>query len=330
MNTVQVKPTERAHALPLPSLAIYGMLAFCLISWASSYIAIKVAVSSMQPHHVAVLRFAVASIVLAFFLPKAKPTMPAAGDIVKLFAYGASGIAVYSVLLCAAERAVGAGTASFIIGIAPIFTAVLASLWLKEKLSKRAWIGLAIAFAGAGLMSVGKSSGLMLSLEVVGLLVAAMLSGLSLTVQKSLLNRISPLACTIYGVWAGTILLLPFLPEALQAASHAPMVAVWSVVYLGVVPAAIGYIFWAFVLAHTPAGRAAAFLYLVPAVAALQSAAMLGEIPTSWEVAGSVVIMLAVLGASPNVSEKIQKVISTLSNVVKQATRTKPLCKECD
>jgi drug/metabolite transporter (DMT)-like permease len=330
MNLVKNKAASGPHASSLSQVAIYGMLAFCLISWASSYLAIKVAVATFEPHHVAVLRFAVASLVLAFFLPRARPTMPSRSDFGKLFLYGASGIAIYSVLLCAAERGVGAGTASFIIGIAPIFTAVLASLVLKEKMSKRAWAGLAVAFAGAGMMSVGKSSGLFVSFEIMALLAAAMLSALSLTVQKSLLNRISPLACTIYSVWAGTLLLCPFLPDALKACAHAPMTAIVSVVYLGIVPAAIGYIFWSFVLAHTPAGRAAAFLYLVPAVAAVQSAVLLGELPTSWEVAGSAVIMLAVVGASPAFGSKLDSFARTVVDAMRQAMRTKPLCEDCE
>jgi drug/metabolite transporter (DMT)-like permease len=320
----------KESALPLSGMAIIAMIAFCVLSWASSYIAIKVAVGSFEPHQVAVLRFVVASIVLAFFLPQAKATIPTRSDVVKLFAYGVTGIAVYQVLLAAAERGIGAGTASFIIGIAPIFTAIMAAIWLKEDLSPRAWIGLAIAFAGAAMMSAGKSDGLFLSLEVILLLVAAVLSAISLTVQKNMLNTMSPLACTIYGVWAGTLLLLPFLPEALVRAAAAPSQAVFSVVYLGVVPAALGYICWSFMLKHTPAGRAAAFLYLVPAAAALQSAVLLGELPTSFEIGGAVLIMVAVIGASKNFGDKMSTLMQSAALVWKEATRTKPLCEECD
>lgn len=331
LNLVKSKTAPTKLAPSVPQLAIYGMLAFCMIAWGSSYIAIKIAVASLEPHHIAVMRFVVASLILALFLPRARPTLPSRGDVGKLLIYGACGIAIYNVLLCEAERVLSAGTASFITGMSPIFTAVLASLLLKEDMSKRAWAGLAIAFVGAGLMSAGKSSGgFIISMEVVALLVAAFLGALSHIVQKNLLGRISPLACTIYSVWAGTLLLLPALPEAVKAATHAPAAAVLSVVYLGVVPAAIGYVFWSFVLAHLPAARAAVFLYLVPAFAAIQSAVLLGEIPTSWEVAGGAVIMLAVLGSSPLFAEKMESLWRNAIAMAKEATRTKPLCEECD
>lgn len=330
LNLVKSKNAPTKFAPSVPQLAIYGMLAFCMIAWGSSYIAIKIAVASLEPHHIAVLRFVVASLILALFLPRARPTLPSRGDVGKLFIYGASGIAIYNVLLCEAERVLSAGTASFITGMSPIFTAVLASLLLKEDMSKKAWVGLAIAFVGAGLMSAGKSSGAFISMEVLALLFAAFLGALSHIVQKSLLSRITPLACTIYSVWAGTLLLLPALPDAVKAITHAPAAAVLSVVYLGVVPAAIGYVFWSFVLAHLPAGRAAVFLYLVPAFAAIQSAVLLGEIPTSWEVAGGAVIMLAVLGSSPMFAEKMESLWRNTIAMVKEATRTKPLCEKCD
>lgn len=312
---------DQQPKMPFAPLTVYAMLAFCLLSWASSYTAIKVAVVHFEPHHVASLRFAVASLVLAPFLAFAKPTMPSRGDLGRLLLYGASGIAVYNVLLCTAERGVNAGTASFIVGIAPIFAAVLAAVCLKEKLSAGGWIALAVAFVGAAMMSAGKTGGLCLSMEVLALLAAAVLSGISLTVQKSLLNRITPLACTIYTVWAGTLLLLPFLPGALCAASKAPTHAVLSVVYLGAVPVAIGYVFWSFVMKHTNVGRAAAFLYFVPALAALQACVFLREVPSCWEVAGGAVIMLAVLGSSPASAGKL----GAIRAAFRESMRTKPM-----
>ena len=58
------------------------------------------------------------------------------------------------------------------------------------------------------------------------------------------------------------------------------------VVYLGVVPTALGFATWAFALNRTSAGRMGSVTYLIPPIAILLGWALLAETPPWLAVAG--------------------------------------------
>jgi drug/metabolite transporter (DMT)-like permease len=68
-----------------------------------------------------------------------------------------------------------------------------------------------------------------------------------------------------------------------------------AAIYLGVFPAALGYVSWAYALARIPACRAASFLYLVPAVTLGIAWFWLGEWPTWLALFGGVIAMSGVI-----------------------------------
>ena len=98
--------------------------------------------------------------------------------------------------------------------------------------------------------------------------------------QKHYLRRYSALEFTTYAVWAGTLMLLVFSRGALDTVLAAPVGATLAVVYLGVFPAAIGYVAWAFVLSSWSASRATTALFAVPVLSVLIAWVWLGEVPT--------------------------------------------------
>ena len=91
--------------------------------------------------------------------------------------------------------------------------------------------------------------------------------------QKQALATVDPIAVTWFGALAGAVATLPFLPGAGSTRIRAP--SRWwvtaGVVYLGIVPTAIAFLFWTYALARTSAGRMAASSSLVPGIAVLLS-----------------------------------------------------------
>jgi uncharacterized membrane protein len=72
-----------------------------------------------------------------------------------MFLCGLAGIALYNITLNTGQQTVAAGAASFIVNSAPILTALLALVFLKERFTVWGWIGTVISFGGIALIASG-------------------------------------------------------------------------------------------------------------------------------------------------------------------------------
>lgn len=265
-----------------------------VVLWASAFAGIRAALPAYGPWHLAVLRFGVASLVLAGVATlRGLPRVPW-GDAPRVLACAALGITTYNLALNYGELTVSAGAASFLVNTAPVFTALLAVPTLGERLPRGAWLGSLVALGGVGLIAAGEGAGLRWSPGVPWVLLAAVAQAGNFVLQKPLLARHSPLTVVALLIWAGTALMLPLAGGLAETVHAAPAAATWSVVYLGVFPGALAYLVWAVALRRWSAGRTAGFLYLVPAVALLVAWLWLSELPGPLSVAGGAVVLAGV------------------------------------
>jgi drug/metabolite transporter (DMT)-like permease len=272
-------------------------IAVTLTTWASAFVAIRHAVRGFPPGSLALIRFGIASAVLAtyvFGIRRRAPARLARRDVAGFALIGVVGIVIYHVALNAGERTVSAGAASLLINTGPIWTALIAIAFLGERLGVRGWIGTAVAFVGAVLVSVGSSGGVRFDGDVALVVIASVSQAVYFVLQKPYLRRYGALDATCYAIWFGTICLLPFAPEAIRALSTASRAEIASAVYLGVVPGAIGYVTWIYTLSHMPASRAASLLYIVPFLVFVIAWAFLGESPALLALAGGIPILIGV------------------------------------
>ena len=272
-------------------------IAITLITWASAFVAIRHAVQGFPPGSLALIRFGIASVVLAIYvfgIRRSAPSRLNLRDLAGFSLIGLIGIVVYHVALNAGERTVSAGAASLLINTGPIWTALIAIAFLGERLGPRGWIGTSVAFLGAALVSVGSAGGVRFDGDVALVVIASVAQAVYFVLQKPYLKRFGALDATCYSIWIGAILLLPFAHEAMGALSTASDAEIASAVYLGVVPGAIGYFTWIYTLTHMPASRAASLLYLVPFIVFVIAWSVLGESPGWLSLAGGVPILIGV------------------------------------
>ncbi len=280
-----------ARPSDLPGLAA-GLVT--VTAWGSAFVAIRAAADELSPGALALGGS-------SSRLSSSRPSRSCAGSpyrSVETWSRSRSSgswLGVYSTTLNAAEHRVDAGTAAMLINTGPILIAILAGLVLHEGFPPRLFAGCAVAFAGTVLIGIGSARSEGSSLLGVALcLVAAAAYAVAVVVQKPVLARVSSLQVTWLACIAATLACLPFAPRLATETAAGGASAVGWVIYLGLVPTALGFVSWAFALNRTSAGRMAALAYLIPVVAVVLGWALLDEVPARLAVVGGVLCLAGV------------------------------------
>jgi uncharacterized membrane protein len=174
--------------------------------WASAFVGIRAAGPHFAPGPLAVGRLLIGSIVLGLIVAIRREPLPARRDLPAIVLCGLLWFALYNVALNAGERHVDAGTASMIIRVGPVMTAILAGLFLGEGFSSNVFAGGAIALAGAAVIAAASEGGGVVNADgvLLCLLAAAAYAG-GVVTEKVVLRRVSPLqtvfVCCLRARW---------------------------------------------------------------------------------------------------------------------------------
>jgi drug/metabolite transporter (DMT)-like permease len=269
-------------------------LLLTVVLWASAFPAIRAGLRAYSFDDLVLLRFLTASIVLTLIWIIRGLPLPRWSDIPVLAILGVIGFTLYPLALTFGQQTVSAGAASILVNLSPVFTAILASMFLDERLSATGWLGTIVAFSGACILSLQRGVEIGSMRGLVAILLAALYQGIHFTILKSLLRRYDAVSLTIFSAWAGTAANLLFLPGLAEAFVDAPRAATAAVVFLGVFPTALATIAWSYALVRIPAPQAASFLYLVPPIAVVIAVVWLGEPISARAVVGGMLAMLGV------------------------------------
>ncbi len=279
---------DRAPALDTATIVA---LVVTVVAWASAFPAIRAGLASFGPAELGAVRFTVAAIPAAIFLAITRPKLPSLAESWRFVYGGIVFVAFYTTLLNFGEVTVSAGAASFIINVAPIMVALMATFMLGERFSRLAWLGTLVSFAGIGLIALGEGDGLKIDQGALMILGAAFCTASTAIVQKPLFRNHKPLSVSAWNMVIGAVALLPLLPAGVEQAMVANTEALVSAIYLGIVPSFIAYGSYAVALSRLPASRATNFLYLVPPTATVMGFVWLSEVPGLAGIIGGLMAM---------------------------------------
>lgn len=184
----------------------FFMAFITILIWGSTFAAIGASLEGgYEAGHLVLVRYLIASLLFLIYalFNRKQFKKPTKNDLLKIIILGWVGISVYHIGVTFGIQTIPAGTAGMLIGAAPIFTAVIAMLVLKERLTVLGWVGLGVGFAGIVLIAVG-SSGSSFSLASGALFVlgAAIATSIFFVFQKPLLTRYNPIELTAHFTWA--------------------------------------------------------------------------------------------------------------------------------
>jgi drug/metabolite transporter (DMT)-like permease len=188
-----------------------------------------------------------------------------------------------------------AGITSVLNATTPMFGAIVAFLWLKDKLSLSAVFGLVLGFVGVYFLMFDK---LVIAQEDVMLptlavMLASLCYGISANITKRYLTGVKPLALATGSQVSATLVLLPislfFIPETMPSDS-----AMLSVLLLGILCTGIAYVIFFRLITFLGPTKAISVTYLIPVFGLFWGVIFLNEIITSWMMLGCAFVLTGV------------------------------------
>ncbi|XAZ49117.1 DMT family transporter [Pseudomonas simiae] len=253
---------------------------------------------SYGPGQLALLRFLIASVFMAGVALVMGIGRPRLWDLPWLLVLSFFGVFLHHTSLNYGQQFVTAGASSVLAQSAPLFSVLIAFFCLKERVSLWRWSCVLLGLLGVLVVIWGDHGVGNIDPRGLLLLLAAVSWSLYFAIQKHYAHRYSPLTMACYMVWGGTLMLCVNLPGLSSAVVQAPLPENLAVLVLGIFPSALAYLAWGYVLKHVEVSRASVAMYLIPPVAMMMAATLLGEHITLQVVLGGVIVLASVAAIS--------------------------------
>lgn len=267
-----------------------------ILIWGTTFISTKVLLNTFTPIEILFIRFAIGYLALWLVLPHRLRLKDRRQEWCFLCA-GLCGVTLYYLLENIALTFTLASNVGVIISIAPFFTAIFGYLFLHgERPGMRFFAGFALAMAGICLISFGGDAAL--SINPLGDLLAvgaAIIWALYSTLTKKISGFGYPtIQSTRRTFFYGILFMVPVLSAMgfqVKAAELANTANLLNLVYLGLGASALCFVTWNLAVRVLGAVKTSVYIYMVPVITTVFSAAILHEKITLTTVCGIVLTL---------------------------------------
>jgi drug/metabolite transporter (DMT)-like permease len=287
-----VSPSLIPLRLPLPAL----IAAFCLL-WASAFAVAKFAIADCPPLLLLTARFLLAGVVVLGTAALYRvPWNLGRRDLLIFALLGIANQAVYLGLSYVGIASISSGLAALVISANPVLTAVLAAVFLGERMSWRKGVGLLLGVAGVAFVVASRLGGSLDHPAGIAFMIAALISLVGGTI---LYKKFAPTG----GLWIGNgvqslaagLVLLPF---AVRFESIADIVPTWrlaaSLAYLALAVSIFAYLIWFHLLDVSSATVASSYHFLMPPLGMMFGWLLLREQVAPNDILGIVPVTLGI------------------------------------
>jgi drug/metabolite transporter (DMT)-like permease len=264
--------------------------------WGASFLFMRLGVVEFGPLPTAAVRVGIAA---AFLLPLM--LWKGHGPVFRqhwraVCLVGLLNSAIPFILFAFAVLSITTGLSSILNATVPLFGALVAWLWLKDRPDGLRILGLVVGFAGVAMLAWDRASfkpdasGIAPAWAVLACLLATVCYALAASATKRFLGGLPPLV-TATGSQVGASIGLA-LPALWLWPAAAPGGRAWlALSVLGLLCTGVAYILYFRLIEQTGPARALAVTFLVPVFAILYGLLFLGEQVTSWMlVCGAVIV----------------------------------------
>lgn len=279
------------------SISRWLKLAAVLTLWALSFVLNEIALEYLTPTAVAAGRWMVTAALALALLAQRRQT-DGLRTALRVDLRGFALLSLMGVTLLYGLQIVGQSRTSavntgLLANTVPVFTALLAMLFLHQRIRPVGWLGIAVALVGAWLVSSG---GLRLDVSDSSLLgdalvlLSSLAAALYFILGARLLRSYPPLVVTAAAATLGaaTLLVVDLLAGGVN---HWTWQAVAVIVLLGVGPGLLANLWWWETVTWLDAGRAALYVYLIPLITMVFAVALLGETISPAQLAGAALLL---------------------------------------
>ncbi len=275
-----------------------GELVLLAALWGASFLFMRLGAHEFGPIALAAVRVGLASAMLI-------PLLAARGQLVELRRHwkglllvGALNSAIPFALFSFAALSITAGLSSIVNATTPLWTAVVAFVWLRQGLTRWRVLGLVIGFAGVAFLAWDKASfkpgadhtGLWAVLACLG---ATLCYGLAANATRRYLTGVPPLAVATGSQFAAALMLA--VPAAALWPAVPPGALAWGASFgLAALCTALAYILYFRLMSRVGPTNAVSVTFLIPLFAILWGALFLQEAITAQMVAGGAVVLVGI------------------------------------
>ena len=280
--------------------------------WGASFLFMRIAVPEFGAVPLIAVRVGIAALFLIAVIVIRGQLSELKGKAVPFTVLGLLNSAVPFSLFAYSTLFITAGFAAVLNSTAPLFGALIAFIWFRERLPWLRVLGLFIGFTGVLVLLSGKvsfqpGSG---GFAALGALFAAFLYGIAVNYTKHTMTGVRPLVTATGSQITATLMMLPFAIYLWP--DNSISVKAWlSVIALGVFCTAIAYLLFFRLLGQIGPTKTIAVTYLIPLFGITWGALFLSEGITLPMIIGGSIILVGVSLATGVISFKAKKLATS-------------------